>query len=77
MLITPTQFDRWVLPVEVRDADDAWVHPRRLMIFTSVTMARRSCLSGNVKVTRGTIENLPDRQAMTVMPILAPSGDQR
>lgn len=49
MLITPTQFDRWVLPVEVRDADDAWVHPRRLMILTSVTMARKSCLSGNVK----------------------------
>ena len=37
MLMTPTQFDRWVLPVEVRDADDAWVHPRRLMILTSVT----------------------------------------
>lgn len=49
MLMTPTQFDRWVLPVEVRDADDAWVHPRRLMILTSVTKARRSSLSGNVK----------------------------
>ena len=49
MLMTPTQFDRWVLPVEVRDADDAWVHPRRLMILTSVTKARRSRLSGNVK----------------------------
>ena len=49
MLIIPTQFDHWVLPVEVRDADDAWVHPRRLMILTSVTKARRSRLSGNVK----------------------------
>ena len=49
MLITSTQIDHWVLPVKVRDADDAWVHPRRLMIFTRVTKARRSRLLGNVK----------------------------
>ena len=48
MLMTPTQFDRWVLPVEVRDADDAWVHPRRLMILTSVTKARRSVFRGTL-----------------------------
>ena len=49
MLITPTQFDHWVLPVEVRDADGAWYHPRYLMTLTSVSQARRSCLLGGIK----------------------------
>jgi len=49
MLITPTQFDHWVLPVEVRDADGAWYQPRYLMTLTSVSQARRSCLLGGIK----------------------------
>jgi len=49
MLMIPIQFDHWISPVEVRDADDAWVDPRRLMILTRVTKARGSRLSGNVK----------------------------
>ena len=49
MLITSTQIDHWVLPVEVRDADGAWYHPRYLMTLTSVSQVRRSCLLGCVK----------------------------